>query len=176
MTRYQNISWLKTYPVFPKQWTSPDMFWYLLLIKILQYCVYTRNRSFFLFFQANKIGFSETAENWCISQFVAKKDWLGLFNIISSLRLGLKYSPKYVYAHLKVQFHNVKLQSGPKVFDKLGILVHDLPCSPFSKLMNVVLARTPLLQHWDWGWEGGIQPILRQGFGIMILAHNWQQP
>ena len=67
------------------------------------------------------------------------------------------------------------LQSGPKVLDHWGVITNDFPRSPFSMLIHIVLARTPLLSATLKQGVGRGNCIWIQGLGVTIPLKNRQK-
>ena len=67
------------------------------------------------------------------------------------------------------------LQSGPKVLDHWGVITSDLPRSPFSMLIHIVLARTPLLSATLKQEVGRGNCIWIQKLGVTIPSENRQK-
>ena len=70
---------------------------------------------------------------------------------------------------------NLYLQSGPKVLDHWGVITNDFPRSPFSMLIHIVLARTPLLSATLKQGVGRGNCIWIQGLGVTIPLKNRQK-
>ena len=73
----------------------------------------------------------------------------------------------------KCKNHNQ--QSGPKVLDHWGVITNDFPRSPFSILIHIVPARTPLLSATLKQGVGRGNCIWIQGLGVTIPLENRQE-
>ena len=72
-------------------------------------------------------------------------------------------------------FQDCSLQSGPKVLDHWGVITNDFPRSPFSMLIHIILARTPLLSATLKQGVGRGNWIWIQGLGVTIPLENRQK-
>ena len=80
-----------------------------------------------------------------------------------------------LYHRFRSQTGLPHLQSGPKVLDYWGVITNDFPRSPFSMLIHIVLARTPLLSATLKQGVGRGNCIWIQGLGVTIPLKNRQK-